>query len=1291
MRDSRAAPPEDFLVSYVPRVVARRLEADPTPIPVPRLDSVPGACLLLDIAGFTPLTERLARHGAAGAEQMAELLTAYFGPLVAESSAHGGEIVEFEGDAMLIVWWSDTEGLADATLRAIACGLALQRRLEHQQPSRGVRLSMKITAAAGVLQVMHIGGIDGRKRCLVAGEPIQELGELERHAAVGRLAVAPGVVQLIAGRYEGDLAPGGSAWIREIRSPPEQRRLDSVHLASEALVGLREYVPSALEARLRAGGAAWLAQFRRATLVFVNLVGLRYADPGEVDRLNAVTQAVQRVVYRYGGSIEKLVVSGKGTVLFAAFGLPPQAHEDDPARGVRAALEIEEEVADLALRSAIGVTTGSLFCGPIGSSERLDFTVVGDVVNLAARLMEAAPDDILCDAATALAFDSIDYDELPSTRLKGKEAPVRVFRPRGDVPKLVRGRAQRVPLVGREPERGVVSDALDRVGAGHGGVLLLEGEAGIGKSRLLEELIEQAEARDLWVTSGWGSAVDASTPYFAWRPIVGDALELSTAAENPGARRRHVLRWLRGHALPLDEASLLNDVLGVRLPDDPTVPSYTPEARAERTRILLGRVLAAAAAADPLVIAIDDAQWLDSASWALVIQVRRELPQSLVVLAARPVAEPMPSAREALDGAVRVVLDKLTPDETLRLIRESLGVDRLPDEVGDLILARAEGHPFYSEELAFSLRDSGVLIVHDRDARLAEPDRSLENLGVPETVQGVIMSRVDHLAARQQLLLKVASVLGRDFELDQVRDLFPVDDERWRVADDLRVLADRGLLIAASGSTYTFRHGMSREVVYGSMVYAQRRRLHRAAAVWLEGRSDGREAADAALAHHWLEAAGDASDDTVALAKATRYLARAGAGALRQGAFVEAEDFLRNALSCHERLPERERSHSEELEILRHLGTATWTVRGFGSPDARRIFARAFELARGQVADREFFPILWGLWITTHFASPTRAVVLGEQLIDIAEREDDDEFRLQAHHALWTTLSQIPDYRRARGHFEAGVRLYRPEWHERHCAEFGGHDPGSCAYRAMALTSWTTGRVDQAVTAGAEAIRLAQDHDASRLNAMLAVAFVHRQRGDLDAVTDAVDAIVVLARDRGLLGYVTWASVLGAWARAIRGDLDGGIEAMEAATGHLGMVDPGYMAMLVELYLLDGRAGDGLRLIDELFAAVERKGDSSYEPELHRLRGELMMHVSPGAEATDDAAETCFRRALELAQAQGALSFSLRAGLSLARRLATTEQTTRGSDLLREIYGRFSEGFDTHDLVECREFLGRHP
>ena len=1288
--EGKGPPLPESLVSYVPPVVARRLAERPEPIDVPTVDVCSGACLLLDVVGFTPLAERLARKGAAGAEEMAAILNDAFGPLVSVCSAHGGEIMEFEGDSLLVVWWGDEDPLDQLALRATACGLALQRRAEEWRPSADVGLSMKVVVAAGPLRLMHVGGFDRRKRCVMTGIVVAELGELEGHAARDEVIISGDVADLLAGRYEGERASDGRATVHSLRSAPVPRPVARPIVPPEARAALLEYVPARLEARLAAGREAWLAEFRRVSSVFVNLIGLRYEEPGEVERLSTVSRAVEGIVDRFGGSLEMLAEGAKGTVLRAAFGLPPGAHEDDPARAVRAALEIEEAVTDNALRCAIGISTGSVFSGPVGGPERRELTVVGDVVNLAARLMQSAEDDILCDGATAHASDRIQYDELPALTLKGKEAAVPVFRPQGDLPGLRRGRSGRRPMVGRRAERALLAHALERLDDGAGGVLVVEGEAGIGKSRLVEDLIEKAEADGIRVVAGSGDAIEASTPYYAWRPILWDALELASAPDNPGARRRHVLRWFRTRSLPVEEASLLNDVLGLRLPEDPAVSVPTAEAKAERTRALLGQVLIAAAGSDPIVIAIEDAHWLDSASWGLVLQTLRGIPEALLVLASRSPTASEGERGEVLAAATRIVLDRLDEEDTLQLVCRRLGVERLADDVRKIVLGRAEGHPFFSEELALSLRDAGVIVVEDGAARIADPDADLERLAVPDTVHGVITSRIDQLEARQQLLLKVASVFGRAFELEPVRDLFPAQSERRRFVDDLGALEERGLVVpeAPGSRSYTFRHAIIRDVAYASMLHAQRRDLHRAAARWLEDRAAERpDGIAAVLAHHWLQAAGEGDDDAEALRRAELHLSRAGVDALRQGAFVEAERFLTTAFACYERLSDSDRDPLRELGILRPLTTASFATHGFGSAEVRRISQRTYELARGRLVGSDLFPILWALWIATHFQRGGEAIALGEQLMEIAEGEDDDELRLQAHHALWTSLIQVPDYERARGHIEAGIRLYRPEWHERHCAEYGGHDPGSCAQRAAALTAWTTGMADQAVEAGREAVRLAQDHAFSVPNAMLALAFVHRQRGDLDAVTLEARALRARAMDRNLPVWVDWAAILEAWARGRAGDIAGGIEDMEGAAERLDLKDPGYMAMLAELYALGGRTGDGLRLVEELLEVVERTRERSYEPELHRLRGELLLQEPDPGDGPHADAERHLRGALQIAGEQGALSFSLRASTALARLLSRQGRPADGAALLRATYNRFSEGFGTADLVEARSLL----
>ena len=326
----------DDLASFASPVVTKRLSTNPEPIPVPAEESAEGVCLFVDVTGFTPMTERLATRGAAGAEEMASILNTYFGPAL----------------------------LDDA-----------------------------FTTAEAALGAVRITGTPARK-------------------------IVPPVV------------------------PP--------HLGTEAGAALREYVPKIAWRRLEGGQADWLGEFRRITSVFINLIGVDYTAADPAERLNDVLVPIQKVVHHYGGRVHQLIEADKGTVLLAAFGLPPAAHEDDPSRAVMAALEVENAVADQGLRSAIGITTGGIFFGPVGGLARRDYMVLGDVVNLAARLMQSAVDDILCDATTAEAFDRIEYDLLDPLVLKGLDTPVTPYRPHGDAPRTVRSRAESGPVFGRD-------------------------------------------------------------------------------------------------------------------------------------------------------------------------------------------------------------------------------------------------------------------------------------------------------------------------------------------------------------------------------------------------------------------------------------------------------------------------------------------------------------------------------------------------------------------------------------------------------------------------------------------------------------------------------------------------------------------------------------------------------------------------------------------------------------------------------------------------------------------------
>ncbi|HEX8135541.1 MAG TPA: adenylate/guanylate cyclase domain-containing protein, partial [Actinomycetes bacterium] len=448
---------------------------------------------MADLAGFTAITERLARQGPGGAEALSGLLNGAFGPLLAHVAETGGDVLKFAGDALLVCWpviGDDPAGLALATRRAARCGQVMQATLQGYAAAEGIELSLRVGVGAGEVVLLDVGGELDRRELLVGGAAVPQTTAAVRDARPGQVVVAPPAWALLEEVCAGERVAGG---VRLVSAPP----IPPVEAGARLPVpdgleaALLPYLPRALLGSLRAGHHEWLAELRRVTLLFVNLPGLDHR--AALERAQRAMHTLQTALYRYEGSINKLSVDDKGTTLVAALGLPPLAHEDDPARAVQAALAMRAGLTGLGERAAIGITTGRVFCGVVGDQRRREYTMLGAVVNLAARLMQAAPGGILCDAATAQAAGTaLIFEELPAMEVKGHADPVAVYRPRDGLVTHP-GPARRDPggpLVGRTAERKRLAEQLRMlVQAGNGGpgqasVVVIEGEAGIGKSRL---------------------------------------------------------------------------------------------------------------------------------------------------------------------------------------------------------------------------------------------------------------------------------------------------------------------------------------------------------------------------------------------------------------------------------------------------------------------------------------------------------------------------------------------------------------------------------------------------------------------------------------------------------------------------------------------------------------------------------------------------------------------------------------------------------------------------------------
>ncbi len=992
-----------FLASFVPDWVLRRLETDPAPPRAPWAERVDAAVLFADLSGFTPLAERLAASGTAGAERLGEILDSLTTRQVALVSAHGGDVFGFAGDAALAVWplpaEAGGEGLGRGVRLAVQCGSAMQDAVAGLESLAGARLRLRVGIGAGRVLLATTGGAGAHCEAYVAGAALVGMAAAERVAAPGEVALSARAARLAGAALDLGPAADGCMRVTSVRTREPLPLASRSVPPAEAVEALRAFVPHAVLARLDAGQTEWLAEFRRVLTLFVNVDGIDYEGEAAPIRVAEAVSAMSAVVARFDGTVHQFIVDDKGSTFLAAWGLPGRTHEDDAARAAQAALDIRVALAGLGLSGSAGLTSGRVFSGTKGSDARRVFTIAGDAVNLSARLMTAAHGGILVDAPTRdAAARQVAFEPMGAIPVKGKEEPVPVARPLGPhggrdgaaAGTGVRGAADG-EMVGRTGERGLVAAELKSLAdGGPGGLLVIEGEPGIGKSRLAQELVRLAGLQGVRCLVGAGDAIEQSTPNHAWRGLFGQLLELEGVPE--AARAARVLARFEGDPGLAAWAPVLGSLAPIGIPETAQTLTMTDQARADALRELLVLLVRDQAGRRPTALVLEDAHWLDSSSWALALAVRRRVHPLLLVLVTRPIESPPTlESRVLLEDAAarRLRLEALTPAEAVTLVCRRLGVPSLPGPVSEIIRRKAEGHPFFTEELTYALRDSGVIRVENGACVLSPDAGDLARMQFPDTVEGVITTRIDRLGAKEQLTLKVASVVGRSFPYRALHAVHPVAEDRPELPGQLLRLGNVGLVLEEApfpDASHLFKHVITQEVAYERLLHAQRRQLHREVAGWYESAfSSDASPYFPVLAHHWTRA-----EDPV---KAMDYLERAGEQALAASANREAAGFFSRAIEMADRAAlaldgggarealERRRARWERLQGDAYLKLAEYgrtrehfarSMALWRHPYPRSRFALLLALA-GQVVRQGLHLLLPAGWVRARNAAAREA------------------------------------------------------------------------------------------------------------------------------------------------------------------------------------------------------------------------------------------------------------------------------------------------------------------------------
>ena len=881
-----------------------------------------GSALLADISGFTPLTEALVGSLGPhrGAEELTKLVNGIYTDLVSRVRHFGGSVVCFIGDA-LIACYAEDRGL-----RALACALQMQRAMKRFRafpaPHGGrVSLAMKAAVTVGSMRRFLIGDPEYRQVDVLAGETVDRLSEAEHMAERGEVVASPEVARRLSADLLVSEWRGAFGVVEGLRGSvePEPWPKPPESLTPETL---RPYLHDPVHERVLSGEGDFLAELRPVSVLFLQFAGIDYdADDEAGAKLDGYTRWVQGVAGRYGGYVLLVTTADKGSHLYVVFGAL-EAHEDDRQRAVATALRLLEPPAEFGfiIGARIGVSVGRARVGAYGGENRKTYGALGEAVNLAARLMQAAPaGEIRCsEAIYHAAKDRWRFDELPAIQLKGMEQPQRVYRPHSR--EKARDVAEERGLIGRRSELSAARRALRgaRDGTRHG--LLLEGEAGIGKSRLTEEIRRIAIGDAFTCLVGEADAIEQHTPYRVWQTILLRLLGIDEAGE-PAERRERVIERVKAmDSSYVERAPLLNDILGLGIPETALTSGYAPGVRQGSLVAFVGELLALQAAEGPLALIVEDAHWLDSLSWDLLVSVCRSLANhpAFILLTHRPVSDPIPGELGTLQGMAgfeRLPLGSLSLEETVELVALQIGLtsDALPRPVVELLGDRAEGNPFFAKELVGALLDRG-LIKTDGGMCIVGVDESALRGSVPDTLEGVVLARLDQLSTEEQLTIKVASVIGRSFLLRTLVEVHPGDSRPEGLRAQLARISGRGLTMLETEDpepSYAFQHAVTQDVAYDTLLYEQRRGLHRAVAAWYEAAHAGMlEPHFPLLAFHWNRAEH--------LEKECTYSRLAGEQAADRYANAEAEIYLSRALELIGQLAQLDSEDSErKVGILR--------------------------------------------------------------------------------------------------------------------------------------------------------------------------------------------------------------------------------------------------------------------------------------------------------------------------------------------------------------------------------------
>lgn len=880
-----------------------------------------GAGLFADISGFTPLTEALAKEYGPlrGAEELTSYLNMVYDGLIGVLHRFGGSVIGFSGDA-ITCWFEGDNGD-----RAVACGLEMQREMAKLStivinPDTSVSLAIKVAISTGTARRFVVGDPNIRYIDVISGKVLDNLATIEHMAEKGEVLLDEQTALSIRDHLE----------ILEWRTDPVNGQkfglVDSINIhvpetpwrkIPEGAIPreqLKIWVLNQVYLRLTAGQGDFLAELRPAVALFMRFLGIDFENDDQAEaKLNDFVTNVQRILRQYEGTLIQLTIGDKGSYLYAAFGAP-LAHEDDAVRAASVALDLQalSKQLDYIESIQIGITRGRMRTGAYGGSQRKTYGVLGDAVNLSARLMQAAAaGEILVEQRVQdILASRFNFQSLPDVVVKGKTGSIKVHclvckkEPRSfqlHEPKHT------VPMVGRETELLLASELLEKTRDGIGQILGIVAEAGMGKSRLAAEIIQAADQRNLLVTGGECVSFGTNTSYLVWQTIWRGLFQVpdTLTIEEQISQIATVMERIEPRLLP--RLPLLGIVFNIPIPDNELTSSLDAKLRKSSLESLLLACLRAFIKERPTLIVLEDSHWMDPLSRDLLEFLARpsvSMPIMFMVVYRPAELSNLRAGRlRSLANFSEIELSEFSLEHAKELVRNRYyqiyeATSKIPDKLIEIITLRAQGNPFYIEELLNYFRHQAV--------DLQDP-AAIEKTDLPASLHSLILSRIDQLEENRKTTLKIASVIGRTFRQDMLSGVHIKRGSNGHLEKYLHDLCENEFidLDIEPDKQYIFKHIVTQEVSYNSLPFAQRAVLHERIGDYIEKLSGSNiNTFVGLLAYHF----GNSSNK----AKKRDYLLLAAQAAVKDYANEAAIDYYNRLLPLLE--------YEEQAEVRMQLG-----------------------------------------------------------------------------------------------------------------------------------------------------------------------------------------------------------------------------------------------------------------------------------------------------------------------------------------------------------------------------------